>query len=43
MTRSIIFTINRVEVKNVIGPGNKPEGWEYVGPTGSYRVDGATV
>lgn len=28
---------------NVTGPGNTPEGWNYVGPTGSYRIDGATV
>lgn len=28
---------------NVKGPENTPKGWEYVGPTGSYRIPGATV
>ncbi|MDR6489834.1 RHS repeat-associated protein [Chryseobacterium vietnamense] len=28
---------------NVTGPGNTPDGWTYVGKTGSYRIDGATV
>ncbi|SIT05908.1 RHS repeat-associated core domain-containing protein, partial [Chryseobacterium ureilyticum] len=28
---------------NVTGPGNTPKGWKYVGPTGSYRINGATV
>ena len=28
---------------NVIGPGDTPYGWNYVGPTGSYRIHGATV
>ncbi|WP_250253694.1 RHS repeat-associated core domain-containing protein [Chryseobacterium sp. Marseille-Q3244] len=28
---------------NVTGPGNTPDGWSYVGKTGHYRIDGATV
>jgi RHS repeat-associated protein len=28
---------------NVTGPENTPNGWSYVGKTGSYRVEGATV
>ncbi|WP_080778183.1 RHS repeat-associated core domain-containing protein [Chryseobacterium phocaeense] len=28
---------------NVTGPGNTPKDWSYVGPTGSYRINGATV
>ncbi|MDR6158210.1 hypothetical protein QF023_001726 [Chryseobacterium sp. SLBN-27] len=28
---------------NVTGPENTPNGWKYVGPTGSYRIPGATV
>ncbi|MFY1047878.1 RHS repeat-associated core domain-containing protein [Chryseobacterium sp. GP-SGM7] len=28
---------------NVTRKSNTPEGWNYVGPTGSYRIDGATV
>jgi RHS repeat-associated protein len=28
---------------NVTGPENTPNGWKYVGPTGNYRVPGATV
>ena len=28
---------------NVTGPGNTPKDWNYVGPTGSYRINGATV
>jgi RHS repeat-associated protein len=27
----------------VTGPENTPNGWKYVGPTGSYRIPGATV
>ncbi|MBT2622609.1 DUF6443 domain-containing protein [Chryseobacterium sp. ISL-6] len=28
---------------NVTGPGNTPAGWDYVGKTGSYKIEGATV
>lgn len=28
---------------NVTGANNTPEGWDYVGKTGSYRIDGGTV
>ncbi len=28
---------------NVTGPENTPNGWKYIGPTGSYRIPGATV
>jgi len=28
---------------NVTSPDNTPEGWKYVGKTGSYRIDGGTV
>ncbi|WP_336686327.1 DUF6443 domain-containing protein [Chryseobacterium bernardetii] len=28
---------------NVTGPENTPKDWNYVGPTGSYRIKGATV
>jgi hypothetical protein len=28
---------------NVTGPENTPNGWKYVGKTGHYRVEGATV
>ncbi|MCY0968857.1 DUF6443 domain-containing protein [Chryseobacterium wangxinyae] len=27
----------------VTGPENTPNGWKYIGPTGSYRIPGATV
>jgi hypothetical protein len=28
---------------NVTSQGNTPAGWDYVGKTGSYKIDGATV